>query len=375
MRAAARPPKRRDLRRVVWLDETGHATLRGLDALQTELGPEDVLVVNDAATLPASLVGEVISGSVTGDRVPLEARLMGSSTTSDYEAILFGEGSFRTRTEDRTLPPRLAVGARLAFGAGRLSCRVLEVSPSSPRRVTLRFDGSKEAVLEGIFAVGRPIQYAHIEAPLALWDVQTIYAGRPWAMEMPSAGHPLSYEMLRAVLARGVRVVPITVGSGISSTGDAAIDAHLPLGERVAISRAAQRTIHEARERGGRIVAVGTSVVRGLESYARSSVRDEDFETITHWLADRDTELMLVDGLLTGMHVDGTSHFRLLEAFAPRRHLRRFVRLADALGLLEHEFGDLLFLPTRARAKEARLNARARSETMRACKTTRSAHL
>ncbi|AKT39485.1 S-adenosylmethionine:tRNA ribosyltransferase-isomerase [Chondromyces crocatus] len=313
-----------------------------LDATVGELGrflrAGDLLVVNDGATLPGMLRG------VTADGEAIEARLAQSLEDGRFQALLFGAGDARQRTEDRRPPPQLAVGAQVRFGPG-LEAVIAEVSSLSSRLVVLVFSAQGAALWEAIYRNGRPVQYAYVPAPLALWDVQTRYASRPICAEMPSAGRPLAWGLLLSLVRRGVRLASLSHAAGLSSTGDPALDARLPLAERFEIPEATVRAVLDTRSRGGRVVAVGTTVTRALEGAAvlgRGTL-----------LAGRGvTELILgahhapavVDGLLTGVHEPSESHFELLSAFAGRDVLRRAHAHAEARGYLTHEFGDSMLL-------------------------------
>ena len=181
MTPATRPRPRGDARLLV-IDPCRGAFA---DACVTELPgllrAGDLLVVNDAATLPASLLT---------DR-EIEVRLAGELDDGCHRAVLFGAGDWRTPTERRPAPPLLTRGERLGFGAD-LEAEVVAVSTLSPRLVTLRFSAKGAALLALLYAHGRLVQYSHVEAPLALWDLQTAYGSRPWAVEPPSAGLPLT---------------------------------------------------------------------------------------------------------------------------------------------------------------------------------------
>ena len=138
------------------------------------LRPIDLLVMNDAATLPASLSGRGPRGE------PLEARLLGELASGVFRAVLLGEGDWRQRTEDRAAPAPVEPGARLAFG--ELSATVERVSRLSPRLVELRFDRSGADFWLALYRAGRPVQYSYASRPVELWHVQVAYASRPWAV-------------------------------------------------------------------------------------------------------------------------------------------------------------------------------------------------
>lgn len=307
------------------------------------LEPGDLIVLNDAATLPASLQGEVERpGALIGGRaprLPIEVRLAGTSPRG-YWAVLFGPGSWRQRTEDRLPPPRLDPGERVQLGS--LTAEILAVDPDSPRLVELAFLGEGSTGWAGIYREGRVVQYAYHQEPLGLWSVQNAYAGPPVAFEMPSAGRALTVERLLELRRRGVEVVALTHEAGLSSTGDPQLDARLPLPEHYAVPEATWSAVTRTRAAGRRVIAVGTSVVRALESAHHLGAR-VGLTTLRLGPQDR---LAVVDGILTGMHVEGESHYELLHTFASPELLRRGNQVAAAGGLLSHEFGDLtLILP------------------------------
>ena len=362
MRPARTYPEQRDDVRLLVIDPAAPegAGLRETrtPALPELLAPGDLLVVNDAATLPASLRGTDENGR------PIEVRLIAARggwradggapsqlrfSPLRFAAVLFGAGDWHTRTEDRPPPPELAEGERLRFGA--LRATVGPHATLSPRLVELRFDGDGDALWAALYKEGRPVQYAHLAHDLPLWAVQTVYATRPWAFEMPSAGRPLSWEILLALRRRGVRWASLTHAAGLSATGDPAIDAALPLPEAYEIPAATARAVAETRARGGRVVAVGTTVVRALEGAAQQhdgerggSVRAGRGETdlrITPSFRPR-----VVDGILSGAHAAHESHFQLLAAFAGSDLLEAAASHAERAGFLTHELGDsMLVLP------------------------------
>ena len=302
--------------------------------LADELRPGDLVVVNDAATLPASLRGRGPGGE------EMELRLAGLDEDGCWWAVLFGAGDWRMRTEDRPPPIRLLPGDRIAIGPD-LFAEVRRVDGTSARLVAVAFDRAGAALWSALYRHGRPVQYSHVRAPLALWHVQTGYAARPWAMELPSAGRPLTAQALRDLARRGVAVATVTHAAGLSSTGEAALDARLPLPERFEIPERCVEALERTRRRGGRVVAAGTSTVRALEGQA--ALRRGHLAAgggTTDLVIGPGHRLKVVDGLLTGLHEPGSSHFELLKAFAPEALLRKALAHAGGAGYLAHEFGD-----------------------------------
>ena len=293
----------------------------------------DLLVVNDAATLPASLHG-------TGRGEPIEIRLAGEGADGTWHAVAFGGGDWRTPTESRPPAPALAPGDALHLGPG-LRARVVSRSQLSPRLLQIRFETPTDGFWSALYRNGRPVQYSYEAAPLALARVQTPYAARPWASEMPSAGRPLRLELLARLRARGVRVAWLTHAAGLSSTGDAGLDAALPLPERYEILPSTVAAVAGARRRGGRVVAVGTTVVRALEGAARSGGGDlRPGPGVTDLRIGRGFEPRVVNGLLSGIHGRDSSHFELLSAFLPGAFALLYSLHVIAGRYRGHEFGD-----------------------------------
>ncbi|HEY1549697.1 MAG TPA: S-adenosylmethionine:tRNA ribosyltransferase-isomerase [Kofleriaceae bacterium] len=284
------------------------------------LAPGDLVVVNDAATLPASLRG----ATSRGER--FELRLSGPIDGTRVFGVLLDDGDFHTRTEDRGAPPSVRAGDRVALG--ELAATVIA---AAGRRVELGVHAAPDALWAAIYASGAPIQYAHRPDALPLYAVQTSYAARPFAAEMPSAGRPLTWNVLLGLRRAGVEIATLTHAAGLSSTGDAAIDRALPWPERYEIP---QRTL-DAVARARRVIAIGTTVVRALESAHEAGAG------VATLRLDGRYRPRVVDGILSGLHVPGESHFELLSAFAPVDRLERAMELAAAHGLSGHELGDV----------------------------------
>jgi S-adenosylmethionine:tRNA ribosyltransferase-isomerase len=346
MKAATTPVQRPRDARLLVVDATGQLHHAPRRALPNFLCPGDLLVANDAATLPASLSG--LHGP-TGRRI--EVRLAGRRSLAvddvqEFTAIVFGEGDHRTRTEDRAPPPSLHRGDTLVLGP--LRARVVQTL-DHPRLILLRFDGAPDAIWAGIARHGRPIQYAHVAEPLALWDVWTHVAALPVAFEPPSAGFVLDGQMLHALHERGVAFATLTHAAGISSTGDAALDSRLPFDEPYHLPEATVRAIEQARARGGRIVALGTTVTRALEHAASLGGLRYGMGVATQRIGPH-TRLRVVDALISGTHEPGTSHHELLQAFANEALLQRVDESLESNAYRTHEFGDSVLIERTVKA-------------------------
>jgi S-adenosylmethionine:tRNA ribosyltransferase-isomerase len=337
LRAATWPRDDRAGARLLRID-TAHGTLSDsrVRDLPRHLRRGDLLVVNDAATLPASLAAR------TADGAQIEVRLCAAIEEGLFRAALLGAGDWRTPTEHRPPPPPLHPGDELVF-AERLRATITFVSALSPRLVDLRFEAGPELWVT-LHRLGRPVQYAYLRAPLELWHVQTVYASRPWAVEMPSAGAPLDWALLTELRRAGVQLAALTHAAGLSSTGDPAIDTALPLPERYEMPAATVAAVEATRARGGRVVATGTSVVRALEGNFADFGRLRPARGLTDLRIGAAHRLQVVDGLLSGLHEPGASHFDLLEAFAARNLLEAAHAHAAVQCYRHHEFGDALLL-------------------------------
>jgi S-adenosylmethionine:tRNA ribosyltransferase-isomerase len=314
-------------------------TLRS--SFPTLLRPGDIVVANDAATLPASIFG-VHKG--TGRSI--EVRLAGSESVfhedvRQFSAVVFGEGNYSTLTERRPSPPELRPGDTLELGP--LTATVLELL-GHPRFILIRFAGPSSHIWEGLARHGRPIQYSHIPTPLAVWDTWTPIAGPPVAFEPPSAGFALDWRTLDAIHRRGVDFATITHAAGISSTGDAELDTRLPFDEPYRIPESTARSVRRARATNGRLIAIGTTVVRALEHSASVHGFVCESTGVAVNKIGPTTELRVVDAILSGTHEPGTSHHQLLSAFVDQHTLARMDQILQQHTYRTHEFGDSVFV-------------------------------
>ena len=299
-----------------------HHAFRELPQL---LDPGDVLVVNTSATLSAAVDGRVAG---TGEQVVVHFSTRRSAR--DWVVELRspdGRGSTRQRVH---------AGGRVLLllpGGARLSL----LAPVTERLWLARFSPSDP--LAYLDRHGRPIRYSYTGADRPPAAYQTVFAtpsATAGSAEMPSAARPFTAELVTRLVSRGVLVVPITLHTGVAS-----VEAHEPpYAEWFEVPEATVRTVEAARRGGSRVVAVGTTAVRALESAAEGGA----LRATSGW-----TELVItpergvrvVDGLLTGFHEPRASHLLMLEAIAGRPLLDLSYAEALRRRYLWHEFGDL----------------------------------
>lgn len=300
------------------------------------LQPGDLLVVNTSPTLPAALDCHLGDGLVRPLHVstPLlqdwvvEVRLPDNSGPDrglSPGATLAIPGQRRMRLIS-PYPDPLASGTRLWRAA---------VTPGAPHAAYLRRHG-------------RPITYGHLSRRFPLSDYQTVYAHDDTeqpvgSAEMASAGRPFSDQILTRLMARGIAVAPIVLHAGVASP-----ESHEPPApERFAVPPATARGVEVTRAAGGRVVAVGTTVVRALESAARP---DGSVATVRDWtnlVLGPERPARVVDGLISGLHEPLASHLLLLEAVVGPDLVADAYAEAVAQRYLWHEFGDsMLLLPS-----------------------------
>ncbi|MEA2290213.1 MAG: S-adenosylmethionine:tRNA ribosyltransferase-isomerase [Solirubrobacteraceae bacterium] len=300
-----------------------HARVRDLPQV---LRPGDLLVVNTSATLPAALPARRADGTALALHV--STRL----PDSDRRLVELRRdgGPFAAGRAGETLA--LPGGAHAALLAPYLSGSRLWVAD-------LRLPEPLDAYLA---RHGRPIRYRHAPGEWPLASYQSVFATQPGSAEMPSAGRPLSERVLTALVARGVAVAPVVLHAGVSSleAGEA------PGPEWFAVPPATARLVSATRAAGGRVVAVGTTVVRALETVAAPDGAVEPREGWTQIVVTAERGVRAVDGLLTGWHEPESSHLGLLEAVGGRDLVDRSYAAALDGGYLWHEFGDVhLLLP------------------------------
>ncbi len=325
--SAGEPPESRGLRRdqvrLLVADGTAmwHARFHDLGRF---LAPGDLLVVNTSATMPAAVgAGPVV---------------VHFSTPLDEERTWVVE----PRRPDQSGPVRDAVpGERIALPGGA-AVTLLATMPGSDRlwRARVEVPGTVPAYLA---RYGRPIAYGYLRGRWPLAAYQTVFAREPGSAEMPSAGRPFTTELVTGLVAAGIAVAPVTLHTSVSSLeGD-----EPPQPERFRVPEHTAGLVTWARQHGGRVVAVGTTVARALETVARPDGTVGPGSGRTDLVLGPDRPAQVVDGLVTGWHEPQASHLLLLEAVAGPELVQRAYDAAVREGYLWHEFGDscLLFRP------------------------------
>lgn len=299
--------------------------------LPEQLAPGDLVVLNTSATLPAAVAGRRRDGSEVGVHV---------STPLDD-----GDWVVELRKTDASGPDMNGErGERLRLPGGR-ELRLIWPYPDPDAlisrlwRARVTPDADPVAYLS---RHGTPIGYGYLSGSYPLTDYQTVYASEPGRAEMASAGRPFTPELLVRLVAKGVTVAPVVLHAGVSSP-----ELHEPPApERFFVPAATARLVNGTRAAGGRVVAVGTTVVRALESTAAT---DGTVTAARGW-----TELVLgpgrparvISGLITGLHAPEASHLLLLEAVGGADLVGAAYTAALREHYLWHEFGDsMLLLP------------------------------
>ncbi len=302
--------------------ELVHARFRDLPRF---LSAGDLLVVNASATLAAAL----------------EARL-GEQRLQLWLSTPAPDGTWlvELRTSDRRPYPRPPLGVRLELPGGAHVELVARFAGSD--RLAVACFELAEPLEDYLSRHGQPIRYGYVPEPWPLEAYQTIFAHEQGSAEMPSAGRPFTAELVTELVVRGVLVAPVILHTGVSSLEHG----EPPFPERYHVPAATARLVNAVHGWNGRVIAVGTTVVRALETVAAADGTVSEGQGWTSLVVTPERGLRAIDGLLSGLHERGSSHLELLAAAAGAELLERSYRAALAHGYLWHEFGDLhLILP------------------------------
>jgi S-adenosylmethionine:tRNA ribosyltransferase-isomerase len=330
--AAAMPPEARGLARDgvrMLVASPGGVEHRVVRDLPRVLSPGDLLVVNTSATLPAAV----------------DVRRHGVTTTVHVSTQLDdGLWVVEVRRPDNRGPARVEPGEVLRLPGGQ-RLRLLEPYPRHDQtRLWRALPIPAVAAADYLTRHGRPIRYPYLSGEWPLASFQTIFATHPGSAEMPSAGRPLSEAVLLGLVTKGIPVVPVVLHAGVSSQ-----ESHEPpQPEPYAVPEVTARLVSSTLAAGRRVVAVGTTVVRALESVADRRGRVHAATGWTDLVLGPQRPARVVAGLLTGLHDPEASHLDLLEAVVGADLVRDSYRAVtdggSRGGYLWHEFGDTMLL-------------------------------
>ncbi|MET8845378.1 S-adenosylmethionine:tRNA ribosyltransferase-isomerase [Amycolatopsis sp. NPDC004625] len=321
--SASAPPEARGLARdgvrlLVASPAGVHHTV--FSSLGEHLRPGDLLVVNTSGTLPAAV-------DALRDGRPVVVHFSTSLDDGSWVVELRAPGG-----------PLLdgRPGERLGLPGGASLTLLAPVVPGAAR--LWRAEVPPE-VTRFLAEAGRPIRYGYVPRAWPLADYQTVFAREPGSAEMPSAARPFTPELVTRLVTDGVLVAPLLLHTGVSSpeAGEP------PQAERFRVPAATAALVAWVRGRGGRVIAVGTTVARALES-ASDGGAIGPAEGWTDLVLGPDRPAAVVDGIVTGLHAPEASHLLLLEAVAGADVVQRAYDAAVAQRYLWHEFGDVFLL-------------------------------
>lgn len=314
--AELRGSGRDDVRMIVSDRKTGEVFDTHFRELPDFLRAGDVLVLNTSATLPAALTAL----RENGDEIALH---WSTSLPGGLHVV-----------EPRKIETRAGEIFALPGGAEAM---LLAPYRDSKRLWLARLDGIGSGIVEYLHRWGRPIRYPYVSAQFPIDAYQTVYARQEGSAEMPSAGRAFTKRMLACLRARGIGLAHLTLHTGVAS-----LESHeRPYEEWYEVPHRTAERVRRAKAAGGRVIAVGTTVVRALESSV-----DEYGDAIassgwTGVVITAERGVRIVDGLLTGLHEPRASHLSMLEAIAGRETLEKAYDVALQREYLWHEFGDL----------------------------------
>ncbi len=294
------------------------------DRLGASLRPGDLLVVNDSETRPAAL---------TATRSDRRVAVHLSAILDDHTWVIEVRRSDQSGPDTQSRP-----GDTIDLAGGGQAALIEPVGPATRLwRATLELPSSIDRYLA---RNGQPIQYPYVVEQWPLSTYTTMFAkpdrARFGSAEMPSAGRPFTRRLVADLRHRGIDVVAITLHTGVSS-----LEAHeTPPAERFRVDRSAAAAVNKTKTAGGRVIAVGTSVVRALESVGATSDHVASATGWTDLVLGQERAARIVDGLVTGWHPPEASHLRLLEAVAGGPLVETMYRAALDSDFLWHEFGD-----------------------------------
>ncbi|MEH7245471.1 S-adenosylmethionine:tRNA ribosyltransferase-isomerase [Neobacillus niacini] len=323
---ASHPPERRGIRRdhvkLMVLDKkTGHVSHDQFFHLTDYLNPGDLVVMNNSRTVPAILQGGLYRGTKQIQKA-VEIRLARRISEETWDVLVVAEG--------------VKLGDILIFSP-ELTAVVTNMKAGSPLK-TILFSKKGTELFNSIYALGEPIRYEYIYDKWGLDYYQTVFASHPGSVEMPSAGRAFSWELLFKLQRKGIELDFIQLHTGLSYLLDDELETSPTDNyEEYHLSEKTIEKIHKTKTSGGRVIAVGTTVVRALESAGVTGT----LNGVTNLYINKQFPLKMVDGIITGFHEPKASHLDMLTAFVPQDLLWNAYEEAIDHQYLWHEFGDM----------------------------------
>jgi S-adenosylmethionine:tRNA ribosyltransferase-isomerase len=298
--------------------------------LASVLAPGDLLVVNNSRTMPAAVAARRADGD------PARVHFATAAPRLDDRWWVV-----ELRSADGSEPRAGEPGELIELDRGPESLELVAPYATGARLMLARLHAT-EPVPAYLERHGEPIRYGYVRSAWPLEAYQNVYATISGSAEMPSAGRPFSRRLITALAGRGVLIAPLTLHTGVSSP-----ESHEPpFPERFDVPESTARLIEAVRGWGGRVIAVGTTVVRALETVAAGGAVLAGDSGWTELVIDPEHEMRAVDGLITGWHEPQASHLMMLSALAGEELLDRSYAEALEHGYLWHEFGNShLILP------------------------------
>jgi S-adenosylmethionine:tRNA ribosyltransferase-isomerase len=306
--------------------KTVHSTFNHLPEF---LRKGDLLVFNSSRTLPASL------RTLKSKRHNIaEIRLAEHLPDDNWLILIMNEkksGSFTT----------IKPGLKIEFDTG-LTAVIVKRDSYNPRLWRVKFSETGVDLINKFYQIGEPIRYGYVSAPLPLEYYLTIFAKDPGSSEMPSAGRAFTWKMLFELKKNGIETAFLTLHTGLSSYMDDNLTRTPRVGEEeYFIPAGTVSKIETTKINGGRIIAVGTTVVRALESAASCSGKIIPGHAYTTLRITEGHVLKVANSLITGFHEPEASHLDLISAFLSPEQIRKIYEQAIERKYLWHEFGDL----------------------------------
>jgi len=323
---ASYPPERRGIRRdhvkmMVLNRLTGNVRHDQFFQLSNYLKQGDLVVLNNSRTLPAILQAKLLRETKLLEE-KVEIRLARRRDEDVWDVLIVAN--------------EIQQGDTLQFSSD-LSAIVMKYTDSSPLK-TVQFSKKGIELFNRIYALGEPIRYEYIHHPWELDYYQTVFASIPGSVEMPSAGRAFSWEMLFNLQRKGIHLEFIQLHTGLSYLLDDELEASPTDNyEEYHLSESTVEKIVKTKASGGRVIAVGTTVVRALESAAMTDI----LSGVTNLYINQSFPLKFVDGIITGFHEPKASHLDMLTSFLPKELLWNAYDEAIKNNYLWHEFGDM----------------------------------